>query len=128
MSMCESRFFICKHCGNLVGLIHSSGAPITCCGEHMTELIPGSVEASHEKHLPVITVDGATVTVEVGSVPHPMAEEHYIEWIYLETTNGGQRKALKPGEAPKATFSLTDGAPVSAYAYCNLHGLWRSLV
>jgi superoxide reductase len=94
----------------------------------MAELIPGSVDASLEKHVPVITVDGNTVTVEVGSVAHPMIEEHYIEWIYLETTNGGQRKALKPGEAPKATFALTDGAPVSAYAYCNLHGLWRKMV
>ena len=119
MSMCESRFFICKHCGNLVGMINCSGVPIICCGEPMTELIPGSVDASLEKHVPVITVDGNTVTVEVGSVAHPMTEEHYIEWIYLETTNGGQ---------PKATFALTDGAPVSAYAYCNLHGLWRKTV
>jgi len=128
MSMCESRFFVCKHCGNLVGLIFCSGAPITCCGDHMTELIPNTVDASQEKHVPVITVDGNTVTVEVGAVAHPMTEEHHIEWIYLETTNGGQRKVLKPGEAPKATFSLTDGTPVSAYAYCNLHGLWRKMI
>jgi superoxide reductase len=128
MSMCESRFFVCKHCGNLIGMINCSGVPIVCCGEPMTELVPGSVDASQEKHVPVVTVEGNTVTVEIGAVAHPMTEEHYIEWIYLETTNGGQRKALKPGEAPKATFALTDGKPVSAYAYCNLHGLWRKMI
>ena len=125
--MKEQRFFICKHCGNLVGMIHESGAPITCCGDHMTELVPGTVDASLEKHVPVATVEGDIVTVSVGAVAHPMVPEHFIEWIYLQTENGGQRKVLKPGEAPKAVFELVEGdKPVTVYAYCNLHGLWKT--
>jgi superoxide reductase len=123
--MCKSRFFICKHCGNQIGMIHCSGASVVCCGDKMTELVPGSVDASHEKHVPVVTVSGDTVTVEVGSAAHPMVDEHYIEWIYLETKSGGQRKALKPGDAPKAVFKLIDDEAVTAFAYCNLHGLWK---
>lgn len=124
--MCETRFFICKHCGNLVGMIHNSGVPIICCGEPMSELIPGSVDASLEKHVPVVTVEGNTVTVAIGSVAHPMTEEHYIQWVYLQTTAGGQRKCFSPGDAPTVTFALTEGEPVAAFAYCNLHGLWKT--
>lgn len=124
--MCGDRFFICKHCGNLINMIHSSGVPVICCGEPMTELVPGSVDASHEKHVPVVTVDGNTVTVEIGSAPHPMVPAHYIEWIQLHTENGAYRKCLKPGEAPKATFILNDERPLVAYEYCNLHGLWKA--
>jgi len=124
--MNEVKFYVCKHCGNLVGMIHNSGVPIICCGEPMTELVPGSVDASKEKHVPVVKVDGDLVTVEVGSAPHPMIEQHFIQWIYLQTEKGGQRKALLPGEAPKATFAVVDDKPVAAYAYCNLHGLWMS--
>lgn len=119
------RFFICKHCGNIIGMIHASGVPVVCCGEPMSELVPGSVDASKEKHVPVVSVDGNLVTVTVGSVPHPMTEEHLIQWIYLETEQGGQRKVLKPGAEPKAVFALADDRPVAAYAYCNLHGLWK---
>ena len=126
--MCENtKFFICEKCGNLVGMIHSSGAPMVCCGQKMTPLVAGVVEASREKHIPVVTVDGATVTVNVGSVTHPMAEEHSILWIYLETDKGGQRKCLEVGKAPVATFALVEGeTPIAAYAYCNLHGLWKA--
>ena len=126
--MCENtKFFICEKCGNLVGMIHSSGAPMVCCGQKMTPLVAGVVEASREKHIPVVTVDGATVTVSVGSVTHPMAEEHSILWIYLETDKGGQRKCLEVGKAPVATFALVEGeTPIAAYAYCNLHGLWKA--
>ena len=125
--MCETRFFICKHCGNLVGMIHSSGAQMICCGDPMTELVPGSVDASKEKHVPVIAVDGNTVTVTVGAVAHPMLDEHYIQWIYLETNKGGQRHELAPGGEPKTVFALAEGEKaVAAYAYCNLHGLWKT--
>lgn len=124
--MCEVKFYKCSHCGNLVGMIHDAGVPIVCCGEKMTELVPGSVDAAAEKHVPVIRVEGDTVTVSVGSVAHPMAEEHFIEWIYLQTERGGQRKCLAPGEAPEATFALAEEKPVAAYAYCNLHGLWKA--
>jgi superoxide reductase len=124
--MKEQKFFICKICGNLVAMINSSGAKMVCCGQEMTELTPNTVEASHEKHLPVVKVEGNTVTVKVGSVPHPMTEEHLIQWIFLKTKRGGQRKALKAGEAPEAVFTLVDDAPYAAYAYCNLHGLWKT--
>ncbi len=120
------RFFVCKTCGNLVGMIHASGAPMTCCGQHMTELVANTVDASQEKHVPKITVEGDLVTVEVGAVAHPMVAEHFIEWVYLMTKRGGQRKALNPGEAPKAVFVLKDDSPVAAYAYCNLHSLWKA--
>ena len=123
---CENRFFYCKHCGNLVGLIHSSGVPMICCGEEMTELVPGSVDAAQEKHVPVPTKKCSKVTVAVGEVPHPMEENHYIDWIYLQTERGGQSKCLKPGEEPVAVFSLTDDKPVAVYAHCNLHGLWKA--
>ena len=124
--MCEMKFYKCSHCGNLVGMIHDSGVPMICCGEKMTELVPGSVDAAVEKHVPVIRVEGDMVTVSVGSVAHPMAEEHFIEWIYLQTERGGQRKCLSPGEAPEAAFALAGEKPVAAYAYCNLHGLWKA--
>ncbi|MEA5050222.1 MAG: desulfoferrodoxin family protein [Oscillospiraceae bacterium] len=124
--MSENRFYVCKHCGNLVGMIRNSGVPIICCGEPMTELVPGSVDASLEKHVPVVTVEGNGVAVTVGSVPHPMTEEHYIEWIYLQTERGGQRKTLTPSDAPSAAFTLNGDRPVAAFAYCNLHGLWKT--
>ena len=120
------RFFICKHCGNLMGLIENKGVPVVCCGEKMEELIPNTVEASAEKHLPVVTVAGDRVTVRVGSAAHPMEQAHRIAFIYLETRRGGQRKGLKPGEAPALTFAFADDTPVAAYAYCSLHGLWKT--
>ena len=124
--MCENRFYICEHCGNLVGLIHNAGVPLMCCGQKMTPLEPGTVVASTVKHIPVVTVEGHTVEVEVGSVPHPMTEEHGIQWVYLQTDKGGQRKCLEAGAAPVVTFALADEKPVAAYAYCNLHGLWKA--
>ena len=124
--VCETRFFECKICGNLVGMIHSSGVKMVCCGQEMTELVPGSVDASQEKHVPVIKQNGDSVTVHVGSADHPMTEEHHIAWIYLQTEDGGQRKCLKVGGAPEATFALGGSKPIAAYAFCNLHGLWKA--
>lgn len=125
--MCENnRFFVCEKCGNMVGMINASGVPMMCCGQKMTLLEAGVKEASLEKHIPVATLNGNTVTVDIGSVAHPMAEEHYIAWVYLQTDKGGQRKCLKPGEEPKVTFALAEEKPVAVYAYCNLHGLWKS--
>lgn len=124
--MSERKFFVCKHCGNIVGMVYDSGVNVACCGEAMTELVPNTVDAAQEKHVPVVTVDGNLVHVAVGSVEHPMLEAHYIQWIYLETVKGGQRKTLKPGEKPEATFALTeDDKAIAAYEYCNLHGLWK---
>ncbi|QHI71092.1 desulfoferrodoxin family protein [Aminipila terrae] len=125
--MSEKKFFVCKHCGNLVEMIKSSGAPMVCCGEKMTELEANTVDASFEKHIPVVTVGGNTVVAKVGSVEHPMVEEHYIEWLYLLTSKGAQRKNLSPGEKPEAEFALAQGeTPLAVFAYCNLHGLWKS--
>lgn len=120
-----SKFYVCEHCGNIVGLIHDAGVPMVCCGQKMTKLEAGVVEASREKHIPVAEVKGNTVEVVVGSVLHPMTEEHSITWVYLETDRGGQRKNLTPGEEPKVTFALADEKPIAVYAYCNLHGLWK---
>ena len=119
------KFYSCKHCGNIVAYVENKGPQIVCCGEVMKELIPGSVDAAVEKHKPVITVDGNKVVVTVGSVLHPMQEEHYIQWIVLETKEGKQRKKLVPSQEPQAHFMIVDGDEVvAAYAYCNLHGLW----
>ena len=124
--MKNTKFYRCEHCGNLVGMVHDAGVNPVCCGQKMTRLEPGTSDGAVEKHLPVITVEGSTVKVEIGSVAHPMTEEHSIEWIYLQTTKGGQRKTLSPGETPTVTFALFDEEPVAAYAYCNLHGLWKT--
>ncbi len=112
----------------MVGMIHSSGVSMMCCGQKMTKLEPGTVEASREKHIPVVTADGDTVKVVVGSVEHPMVAEHSILWVYLETDKGGHRKCLEVGAAPEVCFTLTDEKPIAAYAYCNLHGLWKASI
>ena len=127
--MCDNnKFYICEHCGNLIGMINDAGVPMMCCGQKMTKLEPGVVDASHEKHIPVITVEGDLVRVSVGSVEHPMTAEHSILWVYLQTDKGGQRKCLEVGSAPEVVFALADEKPLAAYAYCNLHGLWKAEV
>lgn len=120
------KFYICRSCGNLVDMINASGVRMVCCDKEMDELVPNTVDASQEKHVPVVEIDGNTVTVTIGSVTHPMVEEHFIQWIYLVTEQGIQRKNLKPGQEPKAVFALAEGDKVvEAYEYCNLHGLWK---
>lgn len=127
------KFYLCEVCGNLVGMIHDSGVVPVCCKQNMTELTTNTVEASNEKHLPVVTVEsdpnGTRVKVDVGSVAHPMIEAHLINWIYIETTKGGHRANLKAGDAPVAHYHLVKGEElIAAYAYCNLHGLWKTSV
>ena len=120
-------FFKCAKCGKIVGMIQNSACPTMCCDEEMKEMKAGTSDGAAEKHVPVVAVDGTKVTVDVGSVAHPMQEEHWIQWVALETKQGMQRKVLNPGEAPKAVFAITeDDAPVSVYEYCNLHGLWKT--
>jgi len=110
----------------MVELLKEGTCPIMCCGKPMTELTANTTDAATEKHVPVVTVEGNKVTVTVGEVTHPMLENHYIEWIFLETKNGVLRKNLKPGDEPKAEFLLADGDEcVAAYEHCNLHGLWK---
>ena len=120
-----SKFYICEHCGNLIGMIHDAGVPMMCCGQKMTKLEPGVVEASHEKHIPAVDIEGGIVNVKVGAVEHPMADNHWIEWVQVVTDKGVQRKHLNPGEVPKVKFLLSNEKPLAVYAYCNLHGLWK---
>ncbi|MCI1733676.1 MAG: desulfoferrodoxin [Bacteroidales bacterium] len=122
----DVKFFRCRHCGNIIAYVHSSGVKVVCCGEPMQELVPNTTDAAQEKHVPVVEVSGNKVTVTVGSVEHPMTPEHYIQWICLQTKQGNQRKELKPGEKPCACFTLCEGDEVvAAFEYCNLHGLWK---
>ncbi len=121
------KFYRCDHCGNIVTFVHSAGVPVMCCGQKMTELVPGTTDGAAEKHVPVVHVEGNQVRVQVGSVEHPMLEEHYIEFIAIETKQGSQVKYLKPDEKPQAVFALAEGDQlVAAYEYCNLHGLWKA--
>lgn len=124
--MNDVKFFLCKHCGNLVEMVHDAGVPMLCCGEKMAELLPNTVDAAGEKHLPVAVVANDTVKVSVGSVAHPMLDVHYIQWVALQTESGVQRKYLNPGDAPEVFFALNGEKPVAVYAYCNLHGLWKT--
>lgn len=121
------KFFYCEHCGNIVEMIHDSGAPLTCCGDTMKSLVAGSVDAALEKHVPVYDIVDSTVKVTVGSTAHPMLPEHFIEWILLKTNQGIQRKPLSPGDAPESSFILAQGEKIEGIlAYCNLHGLWSA--
>lgn len=123
----EMKFYKCPVCGQITAIVKKTACPVVCCGRPMEEMIPGSVDAAAEKHVPVVAREGGRVVVTVGSVAHPMGEEHYIEWIALKTKQGNQRKALKPGDAPQACFALCEGDEVeAAFAYCNLHGLWKA--
>lgn len=122
----EHKFCICRHCGNLIAFIEDSGAPVICCGEEMEVLIPGTTDAAQEKHVPVIVRNGNKVTVKVGSVPHPMTEQHYIMWIALGTKDGLLLKKLTPSDAPEAEFLVDEGEDVTAYEFCNLHNLWKA--
>ncbi|MDY3861240.1 MAG: desulfoferrodoxin family protein [Ruminococcus sp.] len=123
----KQKFFICEHCGTIIAMVEDKGVPVMCCGQKMTELVPGTTDAAAEKHIPVYKTEGNKVYVTVGEVEHPMTEEHYIQWVSLQTKLGNQRKALKPGDAPKTCFALCDGDEIEAvYAYCNLHSLWKA--
>ena len=123
----EQKFYVCSHCGNIIAKVKDVGVPVMCCGQKMTEIVPGTTEASHEKHIPVYQVEGNIVTVRVGAVDHPMTAEHLIEWVSLQTKQGNQRKILAPGQEPVVRFALCEGDEVEAvYAYCNLHGLWKA--
>ena len=122
------KFYKCEHCGNIVTFVEDKGVPVMCCGQKMTELTANTTDSAQEKHVPVVEQDGDTVKVTVGSVEHPMLEEHFIQWVCLETENGSQIKYLKPGAKPEAVFTLNDDRLVAVYEYCNLHGLWKAEV
>ena len=120
-----TKFYKCRHCGNVIEKVVNSGVSVVCCGENMQELVPNTVDASNEKHVPVVTwINDTTIKVEVGSVAHPMLPEHHISFIYVETENGGIRVDLK--DKPEAVISLGNERAVAVYEYCNLHGLWKT--
>lgn len=120
-----TRFYKCAHCGNVIEKVVDSQVPVWCCGEEMEELIPNTVDASGEKHLPVVTrIDQNTIKIEVGSVPHPMLPEHHIAFIYVETQRGGVRVNLT--DKPEAIICTCADEPIAVYEYCNLHGLWKT--
>ena len=120
------KYYVCEHCGNIVEKVVDKGVPVVCCGQPMTEMIPGTSDGAAEKHVPAVEVEGNVVKVKVGEVEHPMLPEHYIGWVAIETEQGMQRKYLKAGEKPEATFVLAEGDKlIATYEWCNLHGLWK---
>lgn len=122
----EVKFYKCKHCGNVAVKVVDGGAPLVCCGEEMEALVAGAVDGAVEKHVPVVTVDGQSVHVNIGSVDHPMEEGHYIQFICLVTDASYFIRPLHPGDAPAADFALPEDRSVKAvYELCNIHGLWK---
>jgi superoxide reductase len=119
------QVFKCDVCGNIIEVLHGGKGQLVCCNEPMRELAPNTVDASLEKHVPVIEKTETGITVKVGSAPHPMEEKHYIEWIEVIVDGAIYRKFLSPGGAPEAFFPVK-GENITAREYCNVHGLWKS--
>ncbi|MDR3239688.1 MAG: desulfoferrodoxin [Clostridiales bacterium] len=119
----ERKFYKCSHCGNIIAFVENAGVSIICCGEEMSEIKPNTVDAAREKHVPALSLDGGKLKVTVGSVPHPMTEEHNIMWIAVAEEKRTSRAMLSVGGAPEAEFCMTTNS-ATVYAYCNLHGLW----
>lgn len=121
------KFYICKHCGNIVAMVEESGIPVVCCGEDMHEITPNTSDGDGEKHVPVFDVEDGVVHVKVGESEHPSVVNHFIKWIAIQTSGGNQRKCLKAGDKPEACFALCEGDELEAvYEYCNVHGLWMA--
>ena len=121
------KFYKCDICGKIVAIVKETPVDTVCCGQPMRELVPGTTDGSAEKHVPVYKVEGGTVTVNVGSTDHPMTDEHLVEWIAIETEHGNQRRMLKAGDKPSASFALVPHDKVkTVYEYCNIHGLWKA--
>ena len=120
-----TKFYKCETCGNVVVKLVDSKVPLVCCGSKMQELVPNTVDASNEKHVPQVTMlENNMIKVEVGSVAHPMSGEHHIAFLYVETDKGGIKVDLK--DKPEAVVALGDAKPLVVYEYCNLHGLWKT--
>lgn len=122
----RSEVYVCELCGTIIEVLDEGGGTLVCCGQDMTLQYENTTNAAQEKHVPVVAIDGTTATVKVGSVAHPMEEQHFIAWIELQQGNKVQRVCLKPGESSQAVFDIVAGVPVIVRAYCNLHGLWKA--
>lgn len=121
------QFYKCKHCGQIVAKVEATNADIICCGEPMEEMIPNTVDASQEKHVPVSKCKDGELRVCVGSEDHPMSKDHYIKWIYVETKTGSYFRCLRPDDKPHACFTLgKKEKPEKIYTLCNIHGLWMA--
>ena len=119
----ELKLYVCRHCGNVIWKVVDKGVPVTCCGEKMEELVPGTTDAAREKHVPDIKREGDTVKITVGSVVHPMLEEHYISMIAAVSGDTATVRFPKPGD--ELTLTVESREPVTAYEICNLHGYWK---
>ena len=120
------KFYRCNHCGNIAVKVVDSGVPLVCCGEEMELLVPDTQDAALEKHVPDVTVDGRKVRVQIGSVEHPMVDDHYIQFICLVTDNSYQIHPLTSDNEPRCEFTLgEEEIPKEVYEYCNVHGLWK---
>jgi len=119
------QVYKCEICGNIVEMLHASDGELVCCGEAMKLYTENTVDAAKEKHVPVIEKTDGGFKVKVGSVAHPMEEDHYIEWIQVVADGKAYREFLKPGGAPEAEFCI-DAGQVTAREYCNKHGLWKA--
>ena len=122
----QKKFYRCNICGNIVGLIRDGGGELVCCGQPMELLVPGTTDGAREKHVPVYELQGDTLSVTVGAVPHPMTPEHYIQWIMVNQKGKTQRVELTPEDKPCAQFKIDPSAPFVVFEYCNLHGLWEA--
>jgi superoxide reductase len=118
------QVYKCEKCGNIVEVIHAGEGELVCCGEPMKLFLENTVDAAKEKHVPVVEKTAEGVKVKVGSVPHPMEEKHYIEWVEIIVDGKAYREFLKPGDVPEAVFDI-QAEKVTAREYCNLHGLWK---
>lgn len=125
----ELNFLYCEHCKKIaVEISNPKHVPTICCGEPMKPIVANTVDAAKEKHVPAVTVNGDKIDVVIGTVEHPMLPEHWIEFIVLETKKGFQIKYLHAGGAPKAVFTVADDEALAVYEYCNLHGLWKTVL
>lgn len=119
------QIYKCETCGNIVEVLHEGKSNLVCCGDPMKQYVENTVDAAVEKHVPVVEKTGNGFKVKVGSVAHPMEEDHYIEWIEIIVDGISYRKFLSPGDQPEAEFCI-DAESITAREYCNLHGLWKS--
>lgn len=125
MGIAKNSVYKCSLCGNIVEVVHAGGGTLVCCGKPMDQLVENTVEASKEKHIPVVEKKDNGILVKVGSIPHPMEEKHYIEFIEIIADGIVYRKDLLPGEAPEAFFAV-NSEKIEVREYCNMHGLWKA--
>jgi len=121
----KNQIYRCPICGNIIEILHAGNGQLVCCGQPMELVQPKTEDIGQEKHLPVIEKSEGKITVKIGSIPHPMEEAHYIEWIEITANNHIYKKFLQPGDAPEAVFEIT-AENVTAREYCNIHGLWQT--